>query len=100
MTIPEKPRVVSAKPPQLQQGDVLTRAEFERRYAAMPHIKKAELIEGIVYMATPVRADVQGIPHVKLATLLRVYATKHPSLVIDSKALTAGDLATALARLS
>ena len=30
----------------MQQGDVLSRAEFERRYAAMPHLKKAELIEG------------------------------------------------------
>lgn len=34
--------------PPLQSGDRLTRSEFERRYAADPHIKKAELIEGIV----------------------------------------------------
>lgn len=32
----------------LENGDRLTRDEFERRYAAMPHVKKAELIEGIV----------------------------------------------------
>jgi Uma2 family endonuclease len=82
MAVLEKLRVVSANPPQLQQGDVLTRTEFERRYAAMPHVKKAELIEGIVYMASPVRADVHGIPHVDLATLLRVYATKHPGLLV------------------
>jgi hypothetical protein len=25
----------------------LTRADFERRYAAMPQLKKAELIEGV-----------------------------------------------------
>lgn len=78
----EKKRTKSSAPPPLQQGDVLTRAEFERRYAAMPHLKKAELIEGIVYMASPVRADVHGIPHVKLATLLQVYATKHPGLLV------------------
>lgn len=36
--------------PVLQAGDVLTRDEFERRYNAMPELKKAELIEGIVYM--------------------------------------------------
>jgi hypothetical protein len=27
--------------PELRAGDRLTRAEFERRYAAMPHVKKA-----------------------------------------------------------
>jgi hypothetical protein len=31
----------------LENGDRITRAEFERRYDAMPHLKKAELIEGI-----------------------------------------------------
>lgn len=34
--------------PPLEPGDQLTRAEFERRYHAMPHLKKAELIEGVV----------------------------------------------------
>lgn len=37
----------------LESGDRLTRPEFERRYAAAPHIKKAELIEAIVYMSSP-----------------------------------------------
>jgi Uma2 family endonuclease len=82
MAVLEKSRSASVTPPQLQQGDVLARTEFERRYAAMPGLKKAELIEGIVYMASPVRADVHGIPHVDLATLLRVYATKHPGLIV------------------
>ena len=31
----------------LENGDRLTRAEFERRYEARPDIKKAELIEGV-----------------------------------------------------
>jgi hypothetical protein len=43
--------------PPLEPGDRLSRAEFERRYAAMPELKKAELIEGIVYMPSPVRCD-------------------------------------------
>jgi Uma2 family endonuclease len=75
-----------ANPMLMEQGDMLTCGEFELRYAAMPHIKKAELIEGIVYMASPVRADVHGIPHVDLATLLRVYATKHPGLLVADNA--------------
>jgi len=43
-----------ARLPQLQGGDHLTRDEFERRYNAMPRVKKAELIEGIVCMPSPV----------------------------------------------
>jgi Uma2 family endonuclease len=86
MAVLEKSRAMPSSPPQLQQGDMLTRPEFERRYAAMPGLKKAELIEGMVYMASPVRADVHGIPHVKLATLLQVYATKHPGLIVADNA--------------
>ena len=37
--------------PPLENGDRLTRYEFERRYDTMPQNKKAELIEGVVYMA-------------------------------------------------
>jgi hypothetical protein len=37
--------------PPLENGDRLNRYEFERRYDAMSKIKKAELIEGVVYMA-------------------------------------------------
>lgn len=48
--------------PVLCAGDALTRDEFERRYAAMPDVKKAELIEGIVYMDSPVRHTVHGQP--------------------------------------
>jgi hypothetical protein len=41
--------------PPLEAGDHLSRHEFERRYAAMPDLKKAELIEGIVYMPAALR---------------------------------------------
>ena len=40
--------------PRLVNGDHLTRAEFERRYTAMVDVKKAELIEGMVIMPSPV----------------------------------------------
>jgi hypothetical protein len=49
--------------PPLQSGDRLTRSEFEQRYAAMAHIKKAELIEGTVYMASPFRFEPHAEPH-------------------------------------
>ena len=59
--------------PPLENGDRLTRHEFERRYVAMPHVKKAELIEGIVYMASPVRHVNHGKPHGRLMTWLGTY---------------------------
>jgi Uma2 family endonuclease len=59
--------------PPLENGDRLTRAEFERRYAAMPHLKKAELIEGIVHMPSPVRLKKHAKPHASLVTWLGTY---------------------------
>lgn len=49
--------------PPLENGDRLTRDEFERRYATMPDGVKAELIEGIVYMAAALRARHHDNPH-------------------------------------
>lgn len=51
------------QPLPLEPVDHLTRAEFERRYNAMPEVKKAELIEGVVYMSSPVRYKSHGKPH-------------------------------------
>ncbi|NEP28315.1 MAG: Uma2 family endonuclease, partial [Moorea sp. SIO3I6] len=52
--------------PPLENGDQLTLAEFERRYSAMADLKKAELIEGIVYMASPLRITQHGEPHAQI----------------------------------
>lgn len=46
--------------PPLEHGDHLTRSEFERRYAAMPQVKKAELIDGKVHLPAQVRYTSQG----------------------------------------
>ncbi len=57
-TLPASSGIKSPAPPPagwLENGDRLTRDEFERRYARMPHGNKAELIEGVVYMPSPVR---------------------------------------------
>ncbi|KAM3115749.1 Uma2 family endonuclease [Phormidesmis sp. 146-33] len=59
--------------PPLENGDRLTRYEFERRYNAMPHLKKAELIEGVVYMAAALRFRSHGQPHGNLITWLGNY---------------------------
>ncbi len=47
----------TVKIPPLENGDRLTRLEFETRYQQMTHVKKAELIEGIVYMGSPLRIN-------------------------------------------
>jgi Uma2 family endonuclease len=41
--------------PPLEGGDRLSRAEFERRYEAMAKSFHAELLEGEVYVASPIR---------------------------------------------
>ncbi|MEL7038202.1 MAG: Uma2 family endonuclease [Cyanobacteria bacterium J06592_8] len=64
----------------LENGDQLTRFEFEQRYQQMPHVKKAELIEGIVYMASPLRITQHGEPHASIMTWLGFYKASTPNL--------------------
>lgn len=66
--------------PHLENGDRLTRAEFERRYEAMPHLKKAELLKGIVYMPSPVRMQRHGESHALLIAWLVNYQIATPGL--------------------
>ena len=66
----------------LESGDRLTRAEFERRYAALPHLKKAELIEGVVYVASPVRIQRHANPQGKIITWLGVYEAATPGVML------------------
>jgi Uma2 family endonuclease len=66
--------------PPLENGDRLTRLEFERRYDAMPHIKKAELIEGVVYMPSPVRVKSHGKPHGQIMTWIGAYCASTPGV--------------------
>jgi Uma2 family endonuclease len=57
----------------LESGDHLTSEEFERRYQAMPHLKKAELIEGVVYVPAALRFRSHGKPHGQIMTWLGTY---------------------------
>jgi len=65
--------------PPLENGDRLTRQEFERRYQAMPKVKKAELIEGVVYMASPLRFT-HAKPHGDLMGWLWTYKIATPQV--------------------
>jgi Uma2 family endonuclease len=66
--------------PPLQNGDRLTRAEFERRYDAMPGLKKAELIEGIVYLPPPTGYESHGGPHFDVISWLGLYRSWTPGV--------------------
>lgn len=66
--------------PPLENGDLLTRTEFERRYEAMPWLKKAELIEGVVYIGSPVHNEVHAEPHGLMATLPGTYRIATPGV--------------------
>lgn len=80
-----KPSSIATAPP-LRPGDRLTRDEFERRYRAMPNVKKAELIEGVVHIPSPVSNESHGAPHADLITWLGVYKASTPGLQVSDNA--------------
>lgn len=67
--------------PVLQPGDSLTRDEFERRYHRMKDVKKAELIEGIVYRPSPVRIKHHSRPHFVMSQWLGAYEQSTPGVM-------------------
>jgi Uma2 family endonuclease len=79
MMIPSPPKPTL---PPLENGDRLTRSEFERRYNAMPHLKKAELIEGIVHMPAALRFKSHGQPHGWMMTWLGTYESATVGVVV------------------
>jgi len=66
-------------PPPLLEGDCLTSDEFLRRWETMPDLKRAELIDGIVYMPSPVSTHHDGC-HVVVASWLANYAIATPGV--------------------
>ncbi|MEW5989698.1 MAG: Uma2 family endonuclease [Chloroflexota bacterium] len=68
--------------PPLESGDRLSRAEFEQRYEARPDIKKAELIEGVVYVSSPVHFQKHGWPHGRVITWLGTYEAATPGVYL------------------
>jgi Uma2 family endonuclease len=67
--------------PQLVNGDALEADEFLRRYEAMPDVKKAELIDGVVYiMASPVSLLKHGEPDSVMQTWAGTYSIETPGV--------------------
>ncbi|MEZ6063391.1 MAG: Uma2 family endonuclease [Planctomycetaceae bacterium] len=78
--------------PPLEQGDRLTRDEFERRYANMASDGKAELIEGVVNMQAAVRFGQHGSPHASLVGWLFLYQSQTPGTLVGDNATIRLDL--------
>jgi Uma2 family endonuclease len=68
---------VDEEVPELIPGDFLSRDEFLRRWEGMPHLKRAELIRGIVYMPSPLGRE-HGSMDFHVATWLGVYKAATP----------------------
>ncbi len=62
-------------PAELYNGDRMTQAEFHRVYARTPDHFKAELIGGIVYVASPLRVR-HGRNHLPLGSVLFAYESR------------------------
>ena len=90
LTVPApKPRFTT---PLLHPGDRMNAAEFEARYTAMPYLKKAELLDGVVYMPSPVSLQHHGEPHAEIVGWLTYYmALSRGVRVGDNTTLRLGD---------
>jgi len=75
---PSAPNPVAIPP--LQNGDRLSAAEFWRRYSAMPSSERAELIQGVVYMSSPVTHENHGSAHFSLIGWLFLYQMVTPGV--------------------
>jgi len=78
MSTVARPASSSETVPPLEPGDHLSREEFERRYEAIPHVKKAELIEGVVHMPSPVNFETHGRQNRHLGLWLSYYQVHTP----------------------
>ncbi|MBI4326622.1 MAG: Uma2 family endonuclease [Chloroflexi bacterium] len=76
----------------LENGERLTAPEFLRRYEAMPRLKKAELIEGVVYMGSPVRYALHGRPDALVQLWLSHYEAHTPGVEFVANTTTQIDL--------
>ena len=65
--------------PPLRAGDRLTRDDFLRRYEALPAVRHAELIEGVVYVSPPVSGD-HAVPQFTFNGILFVYQWQTPGV--------------------
>ena len=89
MSSTTKPKPPSErKIPQLIAGDHLDQKTFHERYVAMPENVKAELVEGIVYMAASALSAAHGFQHSDLHGWLWMYKVATVGVAVADNATT------------
>jgi Uma2 family endonuclease len=73
------PTAISQAEIELQNGDCMSREEFHRLYEQTPEGFKAELIGGIVYVASPLYPG-HGKPHLHLGAIVAAYEARTPGV--------------------
>lgn len=71
------PRAAITLPEVLREGDRLNSEEFLRRWEAIPDLKQAELIGGVVFMPSPV-SHIHGLMHGRLSGWLCAFVDATP----------------------
>jgi Uma2 family endonuclease len=66
----------TGRPLPLENGESMHSRQFLNRYEGMPQVKKAELIEGVVYMGSPVSVR-HAKPDGMIQAWLGTYASRH-----------------------
>lgn len=69
--------------PPLRDGDHLTRDEFMRRWEAMPDLHRAELIDGVVHLPSPVSLTHSDLSHV-VSNWTGAYQIANPAVRANS----------------
>ncbi len=88
----ETPAEATRAIPPLMSGARLSRAEFERRYHAAPDTLRAELVEGVVYVTSPIRYRQHGHPHAMIIAWWGAYAAATPGVELADSATVRLDL--------
>jgi Uma2 family endonuclease len=67
--------------PELENGAVMTREEFHAIYSQCEDLHRVELIEGVVYLPSPISLRQHGHPLMRISRWLDQYADRSPSLM-------------------
>jgi Uma2 family endonuclease len=66
--------------PELENGAVMTREEFHALYSRCEGLERVELIEGVVYLPSPIKARGHSRPQNLMLFWLNAYAAGRPEL--------------------
>lgn len=69
--------VVASKQLPFDNGDVMSREQFHRLYSECEELQRVELIEGIVYLPSPIRSKGHAEEQMLMLVWLDAYASRH-----------------------